>query len=251
MKPEIIYGIHPVGEALAARRRRFFEVYVARRNKLPRTERILAQLIKAKVPVSEVSSVQLERITETDTHQGIGASVSPYPTVPLELLCKPANDKTGTLLLMLDNVVDPRNLGAVIRTGLCAGANGVIIPKNRSAMPTPLVSKASAGALEHMLLARVTNLVDAINRLKRKGIWVAGLEKDAGSSLYECDLVGDLLLVIGGEEKGIRPLVRKNCDFLISIPQREKINSLNASVAAGIVMYEAYRQRIKKDQDRL
>ena len=155
------------------------------------------------------------------------------------------NRSGQSLVLLLDNVVDPRNLGAIIRTGLCVGVDGIVIPKKRAAMPTPLVSKASAGALENMRLARVTNLSDTIDQLKQNGFWVAGLEKNTDQSLYQSDLSGDLAIVLGSEGSGIRPLVREHCDFLISIPQQGAVSSLNVSVAAGVFLYEVYRQRME------
>ena len=144
---------------------------------------------------------------------------------------------------MLDNIQDPQNLGAIIRTALCVGIHGVIVPKDRSASPTAAVSKASAGALEHIHLVRVTNLVHTIKHCKASGLWVMGLQKDAAQAIYAADLSGPIALVLGGEQKGIRRLVKKNCDFLVSIPQQGTLNSLNASVAAAVAMYEAFRQR--------
>jgi len=152
-------------------------------------------------------------------------------------------EKPDLFLLLADSISDTHNLGALIRTALCAGVDGVIIPKDRAAAPLPSVSRASAGALEHMPVVQVTNLVNTIAELKEKGMWIAGMAADADQSLFESNLTGPLALVIGGEEKGIRPLVRKHCDFLIRIPQEGQIDSLNASVAGAVVMYEAYRQR--------
>jgi 23S rRNA (guanosine2251-2'-O)-methyltransferase len=146
-------------------------------------------------------------------------------------------------LLMLDNIQDPQNLGAIIRTALCVGIHGVIVPKDRSAPPTPAVSRASCGALEHIRLVRVTNLVQTIKHCKNSGLWVLGLQKDAAQLIYASDLSGSIALVLGGEQKGIRRLVKKHCDFLVSIPQQGAFNSLNASVAAAVAMYEAFRQR--------
>ena len=144
---------------------------------------------------------------------------------------------------MLDNIQDPQNLGAIIRTALCVGVDGIILPKDRSAQPTPSVSKASAGALEHINLARVTNLVQTIKHCKKSGLWVIGLQKDAGQSIYTGDLTGSIAIVLGGEQKGMRPLVKNNCDFLFSIPQQGPVDSLNASAAAAVAMYESFRQR--------
>ena len=147
------------------------------------------------------------------------------------------------LLVLLDSVLDPQNLGAIIRTAVAVGVDAVVIPKNRSASPTPSVSKTSAGALEHLNLARVTNMVAAMKMLKTKGIWTFGLDRAADVSIYSADLAGPVAVVIGGEEKGIRPLVKKHCDFLMSIPQIGPVDSLNASVAGAIAMYEVFRQQ--------
>ena len=177
-------------------------------------------------------------------HQGIAASVSPYPLVELaDIIDKPGLNDTGHFLLLLDNILDPHNLGAMIRTGLCTGIDGIVIPKDRSASPTPAVSRISAGALEHIFLAQVTNLVNTINTLKKKKLWIAGMDRVAKKSVFSCDFSDSVAIVVGGEEKGMRPLVKKHCDLLISIPQKGQINSLNASVAGAVVMYEAFRQR--------
>jgi 23S rRNA (guanosine2251-2'-O)-methyltransferase len=146
-------------------------------------------------------------------------------------------------LLLLDNVVDPHNLGAILRTAVCVGADGVIIPKDRSAFPTPAVSKISSGALEYIRLALVNNMVRTVQMLKDRGVWIVGLDQNAPDSIFATDLTGAMGLIVGGEEKGIRPLLRKTCDGLICIPQSDKVGSLNASVAGAIVMYESYRQR--------
>jgi len=139
--------------------------------------------------------------------------------------------------------VDPHNLGALLRTALCATLSGVIIPKDRSAEPSATVSKSSAGALEHIRLATVVNMVNTIKELKKNNIWIIGLDKDGDQSIYENDFTGNIALIVGGEESGIRPLVKKNCDFLSVIPQNGPVSSLNASVAGAIAIYEAYRQR--------
>ena len=148
-------------------------------------------------------------------------------------------------ILILDQVVDTHNLGALIRTAVCAGVQAVILPKDRSALPTPAVSKASAGAMEHMKIVQVVNIVNTIKELKQEGLWIAGLDSEGEKSVFDADFTIPTALVIGGEEKGIRPLVKKHCDFLVSIPQKGPIDSLNASVAGAIVMVEVLRQRGK------
>ncbi len=247
MSAEILYGIHPVAEALKARRRKIFECYIAETSRSARLSELQVQAETNGIPVRKISFERLEAITRTDSHQGIAAGVSRYPAVSIqELLDRPPSDGRERLLLLLDHVVDPHNLGALTRTALCAGIDGIVIPKDRSAQPSPAVSKASAGAIEHIQLSIVTNMADTISLLKKAGFWIVGLEKESDRSLYQSDLTGNLAIVVGGEEKGIRPLVRKKCDYLISIPQRTTVNSLNASVAGAVVIYEACRQRLHR-----
>jgi 23S rRNA (guanosine2251-2'-O)-methyltransferase len=246
MKTEILYGIHPVSEALKAGRRKFFEVYLAQHKDSKRAEKTATIAESLNIPLKKVKAFELSSITGNDRHQGIGARVSPYPLAePTDIYDNIKADK-NPFLLLLDSIIDPHNLGALIRTALCAGVEGIIIPKDRSASPTPAVSSASAGALEHVRLALVTNMVTSIKELKKKGVWVAGMDKSAQKSIFSFDFSCALAIVIGGEEKGIRSLVKKHCDFLISIPQKGKINSLNASAAGAVVMYEAFRQRETK-----
>jgi len=244
MKSEILYGIHPVTEALKARRRTCFELYITPdRSPGPLTPVIETAKV-LKLPVKTLSSSQVTHLCGSEAHQGVGAKVSPYPLVDMDdLIGHSTTDSSPAFLVLLDGIVDPQNMGALVRTALCAGATGIIFPKDRSAAPLPSVSKASAGAMEHLQMAMVTNLSAAIQNLKHSGLWISGLDKSAGQTLYEVDWTGPMAIVIGGEEKGIRPLVKKQCDFLISIPQIAGFNSLNASVAGAVVMYEAVRQR--------
>ena len=244
VKTEILFGINPVLEALNAGRRIFFEVYIVKKKISERLKRILTLSKVKKIPVEWVAPSQLTSLTGTDQHQGIGARTSGFPLSGIsDIIDSLRPDDTNRLLLLVDNVMDPHNLGALIRTALCVGVDGIIIPKDRSVRPTPAVSKASAGALEHIRLARATNLVNTIKILKEKGWWIAGMEKASDKSIFLSDLTGRLAIIIGGEEKGMRPLVKKQCDFLMSIPQKGPINSLNASVAGAVAMYEAFRQR--------
>jgi len=244
MKKEILFGIHPIYEAIKNRRRVFSEIYIAKEKSSKRLEDIEALAKSLRISVKNISVAQLKSMTGTDQHQGVGAVVSIYPSADLsDMLDRSKFAENPPFLLLLDSVVDVHNLGALIRTALCAGVSGVIIPKDRAAPPSPAVSKASAGALEHVHLAQVTNLVNTIRELKENGIWIAGTDKEAGRSLFEYDLTVPLAIVIGGEEKGIRPLVKKHCDFLVSIPQAGPLNSLNASVAGAVLMYEIFRQR--------
>ena len=247
MKTEILYGFHPVYEALVSRRRNIYEIYLLRENPSGRLGRIAALASSSDIRVKTVRSLELKALVGAAGHQGTAARVDPLPLTAVSDILAAVEAKGGThFLLMLDNVLDPQNLGAIIRTALCAGIEGVIVPKDRSAPPTPAVSKASAGALEHILFSRVTNLVSTIKHCQKSGLWVVGLDKEAQRSLYDGDLSGSIALVLGGEQKGIRPLVKKNCDFLVSIPQPGALDSLNVSVAAAVAMYEALRQRQTK-----
>jgi 23S rRNA (guanosine2251-2'-O)-methyltransferase len=244
VKTEILFGINPVLEALNAGRRTFFEVYIVERKISDRLERMVTLSKAKKIPVVRVEPLKLKSLTGTDQNQGVGARTSSYPLSGLsDIIDNIRPDDKNQLLLLVDNVMDPHNLGALIRTALCVGVEGIIIPKDRSVPPTPSVSKASAGALEHIRLARATNMVTTIKTLKEKGWWIAGMEKASDKSIFLSDLTGRLAIVIGGEEKGMRLLVKKHCDFLMSIPQKGPVNSLNASVAGAVAMYEAFRQR--------
>ena len=244
MKTEILYGIHPVYEALSAGRRKIFGVFLAKEKKFRRFNPIVSLAESRGISLQNIGSADLKALAGPVVHQGVAARVSPYPLSALSDILQP--DQVGKdrfFLLMLDNIVDPQNLGALIRTALCVGVNGVIVPKDNCAAPTPAASRASAGALEHIQLGRVTNLVQTIKLCKDNGLWIIGLQKDAEQSIYNGDLTGSIAIVLGGEQKGIRPLVRKNCDFLFSIPQQGPVDSLNASAAGAVAMYEALRQR--------
>jgi 23S rRNA (guanosine2251-2'-O)-methyltransferase len=244
MKTELLYGIHPVEEALAAGRRIFHEVFVVADRPSKRLS-IMASVVASKnIPVRRVTTTQLNRIVGDIAHQGAVARVGPYPLVDLTaVLAQAFASDLSRFLVLLDTIVDPQNLGAIIRTALGVGVAGVVIPQDRAAGPTPAVSKASAGALEHVRLVQVTNLSATIRTLQGRGWWVYGMDRSAEFSVFEVDLTGSVAMVIGGEEKGIRPLVKQSCDLLLSIPQRGPVGSLNASVAAAVALYEAYRQR--------
>jgi len=244
VKKEILFGINPVYEALRAGRRDIFMVYIAKEKISKRLERIIALADSLKIPVEESTSLYLKSISGSEQHQGVGIETGLYPFVKLsDMLDSIQGGKSNSFLLLLDNIMDPHNLGALIRTALCVGVDGVIIPKDRSAQPTPTVSKSSAGALEHICLSRVTNMANTITMLKKNGLWIAGMDKVSTDSIFTCDMKRFNAIVIGGEGKGLRPLVKKNCDILLSIPQTGPLDSLNASAAGAVVMYEAFRQR--------
>lgn len=242
-KTEILFGVHSVVEAVKANRRHFHTIYLSQES--VSSERItpiknLAE--KHHIPVKEISAAKLKQKTGSALTQGVGALVSPYPVADFYQVTASLHPKS--FLLIADGIQDPQNLGALLRTALCAGVDAVVIPKDRAAPPTPTVSRASAGALEHMQVIRATNITDAIKKLKKINIWIIGTDLSAENSVFSTDLTVPLAIVIGSEGKGVRPLVKKNCDLLISIPQKGPLGSLNASAAGAIVMYEVFRQRL-------
>ena len=243
-KKEILFGINPVYEALRAGRRDIFKVYITKEKIPKRIEGIITLADSLKIPVEASKPLYLKSISGSEHHQGVGAQTGPYPFVKVsDMFGTIQGGKSNPFLLLLDNMMDTRNLGALIRTALCVGVDGVIIPKDRSAQPTPTVSRSSAGALEHICLSRVTNMVNTIKMLKKSGLWIAGMDKISTESIFACNMKRVNAIVVGGEGKGVRPLVKKHCDMLLSIPQTGPLDSLNASVAGAVVMYEAFRQR--------
>ncbi len=243
-KTTVLWGYHPVMEALRAKRRKIHRLYLVAEKGGTRREILLNLAAKAGIEIQKATFQQLTAMVGHQRHQGIGARVGDYPFSSLDGILSVAQDhQRAPLVLVLDQIVDPQNLGAIARTAQCAGVHGVVIPKDRAAPPSPAASKASAGALEHMPLSCVSNLVNALKRFKERGLWIAGADHHGQSQVFDADLTGPLALVIGSEEKGIRPLVKKQCDFTVAVPQIGPIGSLNASVAAAVVIYEAFRQR--------
>jgi len=204
---------------------------------------IIGKAREKKIVVQEVSKSKLDMITESGHHQGIIAVCPAHEYVEVEDILNSAKQKgKDPFIIILDEITDPYNLGAIIRTAEACAADGVIIPKRRAVGLTGIVSKTSAGALEHVPVARETNLNRVIEGLKKKGIWVVCADTK-GTSLHKSELKGPIALVIGGEGEGVSRLIKRSCDFSVKIPMRGKIESLNASVAAGVVMYEIVRQR--------
>lgn len=241
---EVLYGFHPVVEALIAGRRTIDTVMVDRASISDRQAKVVELAEQCRIPWQTLSPDQIRAACGSGRHQGVAATVSPLPTDTLESIISESGREGGTcLLVLLDSIVDPNNLGAIVRTAHCVGADALVVPKDRAAGATPSVSRASAGALEHTRLCQVTNLVSTIQMLKKQGIWVAGLAMEGAQTIFQADLKGPLALVVGGEEKGLRTLVRQHCDYLVSIPLRGRVDSLNASAAAAVVLYEAFRQR--------
>ncbi len=244
---EILSGFHPVREALRSGRRRFEKLLVVREKNGGRLSKIMTLAETRQILVETLTFEAMEKLTRGARHQGVAARVSPLPMMGVDGFIKGLKEKKMPMfLLVIENLEDPHNLGALIRTALCAGVDAVFLPKDRAVSLSPSVSRASAGAMEHAGIVQVTNSAALLKKLKKMGFWVAGLDAAGTTPLFQSDLTGDLALVIGGEHKGIRPLVQKECDFLISLPIMDQVTSLNASVAGGIAMYEALRQRIVK-----
>ncbi len=241
---EILYGVHALEEALRASRRTFKSIYIRAGRAERRLAAIAAAAARRQIPVQTVDEAHLRRMVGHSGHQGICARVSTLPVWDQDrLLAVIARASRVPFWVLLDNLQDPHNLGAIVRTAYCAGVDGVVIPRDRAVPPLPSVSKRSAGALEHLPIARVTNLVNVIQQLKQNGLWVAGLDADADQTIFTATLDGPLALVVGGERRGLRRLVKAHCDLLVSIPQARSFDSLNASVAAALVIYEVYRRR--------
>jgi 23S rRNA (guanosine2251-2'-O)-methyltransferase len=241
---EVLYGLHPVEEALKAGKRRFDHVLVARERRDARLERLIAQCRQAQVRVLEQPREQLTLTAKTPTHQGVVAVVRAQEFLALEDLYAPAlNQSTPRLILALDGVEDPQNLGALLRVADGAGVDGVVLTERRSAPLSPAAVKASAGAAEHLRIARVVNLVRALEELKEHNLWIAGLDERGETDYDEFDLTSDLVIVLGREGAGLHDLVRRTCDHLLRIPMAGGVSSLNVSAAGAVVLYEAARQR--------
>jgi 23S rRNA (guanosine2251-2'-O)-methyltransferase len=237
-------GIHAVREALEAGRA-FDRIVIARGRQDTRVEEIV-QLARGRgIPVRFEDRGQLDRLAGSKDHQGIVALAAARAAGTLEEILAHAKAADGHpgLVVLLDGVEDPHNLGAVIRTALAAGAHGVIIPERRAAGLTDTVARASAGALAHLPVAKVTNLARAMEELKEAGYWLVGLDESAEKSYTEVDYTSPTGIVLGSEGKGLHELTRKRCDFVVSLPTTGPVRSLNVSVAAGVVLFEAVRQR--------
>ena len=223
------------------------KIFVTRGEKHGSINKILAIARERKIIVVEKSQKQMEEMAQEENYQGVIAIVPPFEYVEVEDILAYANEKQEPpFVLILDGIEDPHNLGSIIRTAETAGVHGIIIPKRRAASVNSTVNKASAGAVEHMKIARVTNITDTIDQLKQAGLWICGTDINAEKYYYNQDLTGPLGIVIGNEGKGISEKVKKNCDFSVKIPMKGKIQSLNVAVSTGIIVYEAVKQRIKQ-----
>jgi len=242
MKEELIFGVNPVREALRGKRG-VYDLYVQTTATDHRLENILTLAKERGVKVIKREREDLTRMCGSSHHQGMALKVAPFPYTELDqIVAKAAEHTRGGFLILLDGIQDPHNLGALIRTAACAGADGVIIPKDRACGVTSAAEKASAGAVETIPVAQVTNVAQTLESLKQSGYWTYGLAGEAGNSIYSIEFSGNIVIVVGSEGEGIRPLVRKQCDMLMSIPLFGGVGSLNASVAGGIALFEAAKK---------
>ena len=244
MANEYIYGLNSVREGLRGRRQPF-ELFVDEHGSGKRIEEIVELARQRRVPLRQRRKQDLDRLAGTTYHQGVLLAVEPFSYLELEDLLKSCQDSgSDGLLLLLDGITDPHNLGAILRNAEAAGCNGVVLPKDRSCGVTSVVDRVSAGAAEHLPICRVTNLARSIELLKQSGFWIYGLASDeAGKPLYKADLTGSIVLVVGSEGEGLRQRTRELCDFLLTIPMGGVVSSLNAASASAVALFEVVRQR--------
>lgn len=224
------------------------KIYITKGELKGSINKIIAIANEKKVIIVQKDKKQMDMMAQSENYQGVIAVVPPYEYSEVEDILELAKERNeDPFILILDGIEDTHNLGAIIRTAETAGVHGIIIPKRRAAQVNSTVSKVASGALEYMKIARVNNITDTISKLKDKGVWICGTAIDADKFYYDQNLTGPLAIVIGNEGKGISDLVKRNCDFLVKIPMKGKVTSLNASVSTGIVVYEAVKQRIRKE----
>jgi 23S rRNA (guanosine2251-2'-O)-methyltransferase len=236
-KSRYVYGFHPVQEQLRATPQEVSCFYC-----LPhlRDTALVKAVQQAGIPLRYESAAVLDQLAGGGRHQGVVACLAPFRFTPFSEI---SSEETN-LLLVLDGVIDPRNLGALLRTAEAVGVGGVILPRDRTAPITPVVVKASAGATAYLRVCQVANLARCLDALRLCGYWIVGLWPEASQSLYALDITNKIVLVVGGEEKGLRPLVRHHCDFLVTIPMQGRVESLNASVAGAVALYEFFRRTL-------
>jgi 23S rRNA (guanosine2251-2'-O)-methyltransferase len=246
MSEEIICGINPVKESLRGSRK-IFELFIADGTADQRVGKLAELAGEKSIPVRRRSKVDITRLAGTDHHQGVALRIESFSYAELDDILAAWKERGGeSMIVVLDGIQDPHNLGALIRSAASAGAECVVIPRDRAAGVTATAEKVAAGAAETIPIAQVTNIAVTLDQLKDAGFWIYGADEKSGHSLYSQKLTGNIALVIGGEGEGIRPLVRKKCDVVFSIPLAGGVGSLNASVAGGIALFEAVRQRLSK-----
>lgn len=223
------------------------KIFVEKGEKHGSIHKIIAMAKERRIIIVEKEKRQMQEMAQNRNYQGVIAIVPPFEYCEIEDILEEAEKRNeDPFVLILDGIEDPHNLGSIIRTAETSGVHGIIIPKRRAAAVNSTVAKTSAGAVEYMKIARVTNISDAIDKLKRAGLWICGTDINTEKYYYNQDLTGPIGIVIGNEGSGMSEKVRKNCDFLVKIPMKGKVTSLNASVSTGIVIYEALKQRLNK-----
>ncbi len=228
------------------------KIFVEKGEKHGSIHKIIAIAKERRIIIVEKEKRQMQEMAQNQNYQGVIAIVPPFEYCEIEDILEEAEKRNeDPFVLILDGIEDPHNLGSIIRTAETSGVHGIIIPKRRAAAVNSTVAKTSAGAVEYMKIARVTNISDAIDKLKRAGLWICGTDINTEKYYYNQDLTGPIGIVIGNEGSGMSEKVRKNCDFLVKIPMKGKVTSLNASVSTGIVIYEALKQRLNKIERRI
>ncbi len=246
MKDLYVVGRNPVLELLKTDKE-IDKIYILKGDLQGSIKKIIGKAKDKNIIIQEVDKSKLDSMADGNAHQGVAALVTGFEYSSLDDILKKAEDlKEKPFIIILDEIEDTHNLGAIVRTAECAGVHGVIIPKRRSARVNQTVYKASAGAVEHMLIADVTNISDTIEELKKRGLWIYGADMDGQEFYFNTSLDGSIALVIGNEGKGISRLVKEKCDVLVKIPMSGNISSLNASTSAAILIYEVVRQNYEK-----
>lgn len=248
--PEYAFGLHAVDELLRSKPRSISHLWLQKGRDDKRMQAILATADRVGTPVSRLSRVKLDELATGGRHQGVVAELGGEAAAAADLrwseaeLIAAVTNNRAALVLVLDGVTDPHNLGACLRSADAAGVTAVVVPKDNAADITPVVRKVACGASENVPLVRVTNLARALDALKEAGVWLYGAAGEATESLYHCDLSGPLALIMGAEGPGMRRLTRERCDFLVSLPMAGSVSSLNVSVATGVCLFEIRRQRV-------
>ncbi|BDR68363.1 23S rRNA (guanosine(2251)-2'-O)-methyltransferase RlmB [Clostridium tetani] len=245
MREDLIIGRNAVVEALESHKT-LESILISKGNNKGTINKIISLAKENRIPIKTVDKKKLDEISEGENHQGVAAYTTPYKYYSVEEILESSKGK-APFILILDEIQDPHNFGAIIRTAEVFGVDGIIIPKRRSVGITPIVYKSSVGAVEHVKIAKVNNINSTIDFLKENNIWIYGADMATDRYIYSENLKGPIALVVGSEGKGISKLTKEKCDILVKIPMSGQINSLNASVAGGIVMYEISRQRLERD----
>ncbi|SHG91908.1 23S rRNA (guanosine2251-2'-O)-methyltransferase [Thermosyntropha lipolytica DSM 11003] len=247
---ETVAGINGVTEMLKAKRRKIYRIFIQEGKKGSKVDELVKLATGCQIPVQRMDKKDMDRMYPAKNHQGVVAEVEPYKYSSLEEVLEYARGKgEEPFLVLLDGIEDPQNMGAIVRTALCAGVHGVVIPKHHAVEVTDAVVRASAGAVEYMHIIKTTNLVGFIKELKACGFWIIGADAEGKEDYFALSFPSPVAVVVGSEGDGMRRLVKENCDFLVKIPMQGEINSLNASVAAALIIYEVVRQRwTKKDE---